>query len=467
MGGIARTVNYKGNRIDIGGHRFFSKSDRVMQWWLNILPMESLEVPTDSVDRVMLVRSAEVAHLLPPAFLRLPDPAHSGRRSRKLGAVRTIRIGLSYLWSVLFPIKPERSLEQFFINRFGRELYRTFFKDYTEKVWGVPCIADQRRVGSAAGQGPVDRQVDPALPAPTLPQDGPTSRQKGTETSLIEQFLYPKYGPGQMWEEVARRVAAKGGEVLTGWDVRADPCVRRRGDGRHRRARRRPARSRRFEGDCFFSTMPVKDLVRALDAGVPAARSGRSARGSSTATSSRSGCWWTGSRFDEADGSLIRDNWIYIQEPDVQVGRLQIFNNWSPYLVADPSKVWIGLEYFCYERDSLWRRPDRGTDRAGQGRTGEDRHHRRADCPGRDRDPDARRPTRPTSAPTPASAELRQYLDGFENLFLIGRNGMHRYNNQDHSMLTAMTAVDNIVPGVASKENIWAVNTEEEYHEEK
>jgi protoporphyrinogen oxidase len=462
MGGIARTVNYKGNRIDIGGHRFFSKSDRVMQWWFRLLPPESETVRAETDDRVMLVRNRRSRIYFLRRFFDYPVRLTPATLAR-LGPGRTVRIGFSYLRSMIAPIRPERSLEDFFVNRFGRELYKTFFRGYTEKVWGVACGQISSEWGAQRVKGlSVAKSI--LHFCRQLVRGGQDIAQKGTETSLIERFLYPKYGPGQMWEEVARQVAAKGGEVLTGWEVRQIHC-----DGWKVAAvtavHAGTGETRRFQGDCFFSTMAVKDLVRGMDAPMPAG-----IRETGEALLYRDfitvGLLVDRLKVHEPDGSMIRDNWIYIQEPDVLVGRMQIFNNWSPYLVADRSKVWIGLEYFCFEGDSLWNRTD-----AGMVELAKTEMERIGILDGGAvSDATVLRVEKTYPAYFGAYARfgpVREYLNRFENLYLVGRNGMHRYNNQDHSMLTAMTAVDNIAAGVRSKDNVWAVNTEEEYHEEK
>jgi len=478
LGGLARTVHHNGNRIDIGGHRFFSKSDRVMRWWFRMLPPEtagadafpigyrgeSREIRTPGVtdpsttDEVLLVRSrkSRIYHLrkLFDYPLRL-----SARTLANLGALRTLRIGLSYVRARLLPIRDERNLEQFFVNRFGRELYRTFFRSYTEKVWGVPCTRISAAWGAQRVKGlSIRKALVHALARPFRRRD---IAQKGLETSLIERFLYPKYGPGQMWEVCARKVEAQGGRILRRRRVER---LLRDGD------RITAIVARNLEtgaeethvGDLFFSTMPVKDLVRGIE-GAPAAVR-EVAEGLVYRDFITVGLLVERLGIRERDGTAVRDNWIYIQEPDVRVGRLQIFNNWSPWLVRDPSKIWIGLEYFCDEGDDLWRLPDDAM--AGLAveellRIGILESPRTLD-----RTVIRVPKTYPAYLGTyERFGEVRAWADRFENLFLVGRNGMHRYNNQDHSMLAAMTAVDNLVAGRRDRSNIWDVNTEQEYHE--
>jgi protoporphyrinogen oxidase len=486
MGGIARTVNYKGNRIDIGGHRFFSKSDRVMRWWLEMLPLQatsssqhaityqqktrsvsaSPEGPNpDKEDRVMLVRRRRSRIYFLRRFFDYPIRL-SAETVSKLGLARTFRIGVSYLKSVLLPIKNERTLEEFFINRFGKELYRTFFKSYTEKVWGVPCDQISAEWGEQRVKGLSIRKSIQHFLKQSLRKRSDIS-QKDTETSLIEQFLYPKYGPGQMWEEVARKVREKGGEILTGYEV-SRICI----DSARVKAiagvQTAAGEERVFEGDYFFSTMAIKDLVRALDL-EPPPEVKEISEGLMYRDFVTVGLLVEDLKVKEnsPEGArLIRDNWIYIQEPDVLVGRLQIFNNWSPYMVADRTKVWIGLEYFCDQSDPLWRAKDEEMIRLAKEELA------RIEIIDDTAVLDATVVRMPKTYPAYFGTydrfdELREYLDCFENLFLVGRNGMHRYNNQDHSMLAAMVAVDNIISNVRSKDNIWAVNTEMDYLEEK
>jgi protoporphyrinogen oxidase len=465
MGGISRTIQYKGNRMDLGGHRFFSKSDRVMNWWLAQMPIAK-DYEAERTDLRMLLRSRKSRIYFLRRFFEYPVQLTWDTLS-KLGFRRTMRIGLSYLRSTLFPIKPVNSLEEFFINRFGRELYLTFFKAYTEKVWGVPCDRIRAEWGAQRIKGlSVRKAIAHFLRQSVNKNDRADVSQKGTETSLIEQFLYPKFGPGQMWEEVARKVVAAGGEIITGVDVTG---VESR-DGRIVAVTGADAENkmRRFSGDYFLSTTSVQELVRGLGdvAPAPVRDIAENLQYRDFVTVGlllkQLKLHEPGGRF----GKLISDNWIYIQEPDVLVGRLQVFNNWSPYLVSDPSKVWLGAEYFCNESDELWRKPDPEMAQLAIDELA------KIDVIDKDDVLDWTVARMPKTYPAYFGAysrfhEVREYLDRFENLFLIGRNGMHKYNNQDHSMLTAMTAVDNILAGIHDKSNIWAVNTEEEYHETK
>ncbi len=485
VGGISRTVNYKGNRIDIGGHRFFSKSDQVMRWWCDMLPLQRLNGrPVDvgwqsklpapettgqdpdpnEIDAVMLVRSRKSRIYYQGKLFDYPVSL-SKQTILNLGLMRLLKIGFSYAKASLFPIRHEQNLEDFLINRFGKELYLTFFKSYTEKVWGVPCQEISAAWGAQRIKGmSIRKAVLHALARPFARREDVA--QKKTETSLIEQFLYPKYGPGQMWETCAEKVKAMGGEItmnvkvdrvlvngdqvigVTGIDQKTNKAVT-------------------FEGDYFFSTMPVSELTRAIGDGMPAdirkIGEGLTYRDFITVGLLLSELKVYGHTEDDEP---LTDNWIYIQEPDVRVGRLQIFNNWSPYMVADPSKTWVGLEYFCNDTDELWRLND--AEMADLAAKELARIGRVDKCDVLDWTVIRMPKTYPAYFGTYSRFdELREYLDRLDNLYLIGRNGMHRYNNQDHSMLTAMTAVDNIIAGRHDKSNIWSVNTEQEYHEDK
>jgi protoporphyrinogen oxidase len=534
IGGISRTIKYKGNRMDIGGHRFFSKSDRVMQWWVDLMPPEGVEAkdeaPAAALPEISYQGKKRVvvvpAHLKEEPVLRgagpilhyveeedsedeAPDaeeavaaavvthePVDSDlvmlirqRKSRiyylrkffdypitltattlkNLGLVRTFRVGMSYMKSQVSQIAPEKSLEDFLINRFGRQLYLTFFKSYTEKVWGTPCDEISAEWGAQRIKGlslttAVKHFLKKTFSGKTKAGD---LAQKGTDTSLIERFMYPKFGPGQLWEHVADLIREGGGEIHMGWKVDRVHCSMEGGVKRvvSIDAVNASGERRTFAGDYFFSTMPMRDLVEALDAPVP-----ENVREVSAGLQYRDfitvGLLVDRLKVKEPDGGLLKDTWIYVQEPDVVLGRLQIFNNWSPYLVADPTKVWIGLEYFCYDTDELWKMPDEELKKFAIAEVAKIGILNAEDVS------DGHVVRVPKTYPAYFGTydrfeELREFTDGFENLFLVGRNGMHKYNNQDHSMLTAMTAVDGIVAGHVDKAALWGINTEQEYHEEK
>jgi len=491
IGGLSRTVRYKGNRIDIGGHRFFSKSDRVMNWWTEVMPVQSARVrmkarvhqityqrqsravavlddapEPEQDDRVMLIRNRKSRIYFLRQFFDYPI-ALSADTIKKLGLWRMFKIGMSYIKCAAHQ-RPENSLEDFFINRFGKELYRTFFKSYTEKVWGVPCEKISAEWGAQRIKGLSIAKALSHFAKKTFSRKKPAGiAQKQTETSLIEKFMYPKLGPGQLWEYVAEEVSQGGGKVRLGWTV--DRLLTR---GNQIQAAEMVNTStgerERIEAEYFFSTMPVKELIRCLDADVPA-----NVREVSEGLVYRDfitvGLLLRKLKIHDetpAGKKLLSDNWIYIQEPDVQLGRMQIFNNWSPYLVADPANVWIGLEYFCNETDPIWRMSDPAVIAVAKHEV------QKIGIIDSNDVLDSVVIRVPKTYPAYFGAyerfeEVKQYINQFENLFLVGRNGMHKYNNQDHSMLTAMTAVDNIVEGRTDKSNIWALNSEMEYHESK
>ena len=532
IGGISRTIRYKGNRMDIGGHRFFSKSDRVMQWWMDLMPPDlsdhegvheiayhgqkrvvtvpaHLEQepplrgmgPKSGEHRVAPVALAEldedegqrepveaVVEVLPAELTPDPDlvmlirPRKSriyylrkffdypikltGTTLSNLGVARTVRVGVSYVWSRFRQITPEKSLQDFLINRFGRELYLTFFKSYTEKVWGTPCEQISAEWGAQRIKGLSLTTAVKHFLKKTFSGGSKSSgdvAQKGTDTSLIERFMYPKYGPGQLWEHVADEIVRLGGEIHMGLRVTKIECSGKRVVGVE--ATNDAGEIAQFDGDSFFSTMPMRELVRALNAPVPA-----NVREVSEGLEYRDfvtvGLLCDRLKVREADGGLLKDTWIYVQEPDVLLGRLQIFNNWSPYLVEDPSKVWIGLEYFCYETDELWKMDDEVLKQFAIAEVA------KIGIIDADAVSDGHVVRVPKTYPAYFGTydrfeELREFTDSFENLYLVGRNGMHKYNNQDHSMLTAMTVVDGLCAGGVDKSALWGINTEQEYHEEK
>jgi protoporphyrinogen oxidase len=478
VGGISKTVNYRGNRLDLGGHRFFSKSDWVMRWWQDILPVAedkahaasplriSYQGQTRDIapagreplgsDAVMLIRRRLSRIFYRRRFFDYPLKLNPNTL-KNMGLIESLHIGLSYGRAQVMPRSPESTLEDFFINRFGERLYRTFFKDYTEKVWGVPCRqisaewGAQRIKGLSVRKALAHAAASPFRPASHTPQ-------QRVETSLIERFLYPKFGPGQMWEEVARQVALRGGEVHlnhrvvgvehAGFKVSAVQ-VRDESTGE----------VRRVACGQFISTMPVRNLIAFLGPEDP--QVARIAAGLPYRDFITAGLLLR--RMKPGNG-MPPDNWIYIQDRDVRIGRLQVFNNWSPAMVADPRTIWLGLEYFCREADDLWSMRDADfLDFAA-------RELETIGLIDRNEVLDGTVVRVPKAYPAyfgtyAEFGRVRAYLDQFSNLYPVGRNGMHRYNNQDHSMLAASSAVHCILGG-GGKSGIWRINAEEAYHEE-
>lgn len=484
IGGISRTVNHKGNRIDIGGHRFFSKSDWVMDWWRDILPIEGGQagafeiayqnqrrsVTADGAaadsDRVMLVRSRLSRIYFDGKFFAYPIKADVGT-ALKLGPARMARIAATYGYARAFPRAPERSLEDFLVNRFGGELYRTFFKDYTEKVWGVPCDVISAEWGAQRIKGlNITRALVNALRAPLRRAGlagGPTN------TSLIEQFLYPKYGPGQMWETVAEKVRALGGEIRLHQQVK-------RIDVRGFLARgvtvldTASNTETHITADSVISTMPVRDLIAGMGAAAPDSvhrvAAGLEYRDFVTVGLLLRKLQKTPGADPNSNINLIPDNWIYVQDGGVKVGRLQFFNNWSPWMVADPNTVWVGMEYFCNEGDGLWSLSDSAMAELGIRELAKLKLAHQGDL----LDSVVIRVPKAYPGYFGSYGEfetIRMFLNSIPNLFLVGRNGMHRYNNQDHSMLTASYAVTALLMGSEDKAPLWSVNIGDDYHEEK
>jgi protoporphyrinogen oxidase len=481
VGGLSRTVRHNGNRIDIGGHRFFSKSDRVMEWWSHMLPFDIPKELTDHFEigyqnKRRTLDAAVLPHAAPDAeksfgvrprvsriyydgnFFDYPVSL-SLRTLRQLGLSRLSGILWSYLRARLSAAPEPRNLEEFFVQRFGRRLYETFFKSYTEKVWGLPCtkISAQwgaQRVKSLSIAGAARHAVGRLFGA-----------AGARETSLIERFLYPHLGPGQLWEEAADRIRAMGGEIRFRRKIRGIEF-----DGEKILSveieNLETGEAGRQECDLLVSTMPVKDLIGGFDRLVPPEVL-KVARGLEYRDFITVGILVDRLEVKPPSGAgLISDTWIYVQDPGVKLGRIQIYNNWSAGMIADPSKVWLGLEYFCTEGDELWTKSDREMiDFAGGelGRIGFIE-------PGSVRDAAVLRV--PKAYPAywgefERFSVIQEFIDRIPNLYPIGRNGMHRYNNQDHSMLTAMAAVDHIRGVVPGKSSVWAVNAEDDYHEER
>ncbi|MHB1461304.1 MAG: NAD(P)/FAD-dependent oxidoreductase [Armatimonadota bacterium] len=499
IGGISRTDQFEGNRIDIGGHRFFSKSQRVMDWWFNVMPPQSAPsrddkilhrevelvdkcevLPLDSseaiestqrdpevTDRVMLNRSRLSRILFLRKFFDYPISL-SGKTLKNLGMARVMRIGWGYVVAKVAKRKPVRSLEDFLVNQFGYELYCTFFRDYTEKVWGVPCQKLSAAWGAQRIKGlSLSKAILHALKS-ALPKSSKSDQSK-VETSLIERFWYPKLGPGQLWEVVAGDLLQAGAEIRMGTKVVGLTTEGDRVTG-VQVLNPETGEVETILGDYVFSSMPIKELLPALKTQVPQeiadVAAGLQYRDFMTVGVLARKLKLTNDTERPSVNNIVPDNWIYIQEPDVRVGRLQIFNNWSPYMVADSNTAWVGMEYFANEGDELWLMDDGSfcqfavKELAAIGVV----------------DVEDILKTVLIRVPKAYPAyfgsyeqfdQVKSYLSRFENLFLVGRNGQHRYNNQDHSMLTAMVAVDYISGKIQNRDDVWNVNVEKEYHESK
>jgi protoporphyrinogen oxidase len=431
VGGISRTARYKDYRFDIGGHRFFTKITPVERLWEELLGDEFIEVPR--LSRI----------LYDGKFFNYPLKAMNALSG--LGIIEAIRIVASYTRARLRPNPVEENFEQWVSNRFGSRLYQIFFKTYTEKVWGIPCTEIRAEWAAQRVQGlSLARAI---LSATSL------QRRSATTRSLIESFRYPRLGPGQMWERCAERVVEMGGRVLTsrkvgsfeveGGVVRA--AVVETDEG-----------SERFEGEHFITTMPLRSLVRAVSPPPPAEVSDAAKR-----LAYRD--FILVALILDRD-SIFPDNWIYVHTPGVLVGRIQNFNNWSAAMVPREGSTCIGMEYFCFRGDGLWSRSDSdlislatqeleqlGLANGARVIDGTVVRMRKA-YPIYD------------STYKESVDVIREYLDSIPNLITVGRNGMHKYNNQDHSMFTAMLAVENMN---GASHDLWAVNTDYEYLEEQ
>ncbi len=487
IGGISQTVDHNGYRIDYGPHRFFSKVDRVLDLWESVLPLQGAPARDDILldrniplskkegapdpeksDRVMLFKNRITRIFFMRKFFDYPISLKP-QLFLNLGLIRTAKIGFSYIWSRLFPIRKEKSLEDFFINRFGRELYLTFFKDYTEKVWGVNCHEIPPDWGAQRVKGlSIGRALLDALKK-MLQKKDTSLDQKGTETSLIERFMYPKYGAGHMYESIAEKVLDMGGIIernskITG--IRAD-------GNRITEAVVENTETREIKtvtGDYFLSTMPVKELVEGFSP-EPPEEVRRTAEGLMYRDYIQVGLLFTDMILKNKTrirtmNNIIPDNWIYVQESDVKMGRLDFFNNFSTYMLKDTGKIWLGAEYFCSEGDELWSKSDREMLDFCLDELEKTNMAARKDL--LDGVVLRMKKVYPSYFGTYKNFDrIIDFVNGFENLFLVGRNGMHKYNNMDHSIMSGMMAVDNIREGITGKDNLWELNTEEEYHEEK
>lgn len=440
VGGISRTVNYKGNRMDMGGHRFFSKAPEVNAWWDEMLPM----MKRNRLSRIFFNQK----------FFDYPITLKI-KTLKNLGFGTTVVIGFSYLKSAIFKRK-EESLEDFYINRFGKKLYSLFFENYTENLWGRHPREISPEWGAQRVKG---------LSITTILKDifGKKFKRKGrkVETSLIEEFLYPKYGPGEMWETVAQRITARSGKIIFG--AKAVKVRRDKKNNVTAVVYQKDGKNITIKCDYAISTMPVKDLVEAMD-DVPE-KYAKIANGLPYRSFKTVGVLCKGMAL--GNKHIIPDNWVYVHDRSVKMGRFQVFNNWSPYLVKNPKTVWLGLEYFCDEGDDFWNMKDEDFAalaidemlKLGLIKSRKDVL---------DFHVESVKKAYPAYFDTYNQfGALRNYLDKIPNLYLIGRNGQHHYNNMDHSMCTAFEAVKNILSGKTEKTNIWNVNTEKDYHELK
>ena len=431
VGGISRTAQYKGFRFDIGGHRFFTKIEPVQQLWEEILGDEFISVPR--LSRIYYNGT----------FFDYPLKAKNALMG--LGPINALLIVLSYLKWHYQPYQVEENFEQWVTNRFGKRLYEIFFKTYTEKVWGIPCTEIRAEWAAQRIQGLSWARA--ILNATAL------NRRSTAIKTLIHEFRYPRLGPGQMWERCAELIEQMGGRVLKRHLVKTVEVV----DGRAVAVvADTPDGERRFAADHVIATTAVRSLVRAIAPAAPpevrAAAEGLKYRDFVVVALV----------LDREN--LFPDNWIYIHTPGIRIGRIQNFNNWSKAMVPEPGRTCLGLEYFCFKGDGTWDKPDAELIAEGA---------REVEQLGLAKAADVRDGTvirMPKAYPIYDGAYrghldvIRGFIDPIANLHTVGRNGMHKYNNQDHSMLTAMMAVWNMQ---GASHDIWAVNTDFEYHEEQ
>ena len=482
VGGISATHNYKNNRIDLGGYRFFTKSDRVMKWWLNFLPLQTAPSKDDILlsdennnahntamydpeknDNVMLQRRRISRIYYNKKFFDYPVSL-SLNTVLGLGIWRMILIVLSYFKALVFK-RNEKSLEDFFVNRFGYKLYETFFKDYTEKLWGIKCADISAEWGAQRVKGISIL----AIVKDIFQKIFKIKKGKNIETSLIDGFYYPKFGPGHLWQTVADKIKEKGGDIL--FNIKITDVVCEGNLVKKICWENDNGEKKEIEPDYVLSSMPVKYLIKLMgnrvNNEVKNIADGLAYRDFRTVGVLVNKLKLKNKTKYNTVNGIVPDTWIYVQEKNVKMGRIQVFNNWSPYMVNDfENTVWLGLEYFCSQGDEIWDAKDKDFIDFAVGELVKmgvvDIEDVLDTC------------SYKVEKAYPAYfgsydkfEKIREFVDGFDNLFLIGRNGMHKYNNMDHSVLTAMTAVDNIVHVKNSKDNIWLVNTEKEYHEEK
>lgn len=477
IGGISKTVNYNGNRMDIGGHRFFSKDKKIMDFWEELMPIQGensfdddkLKIkknlkkggPNPQKDnRVMLIRNRVSRIYYLKKFFDYPITLKK-ETFLNLGLIRTLKAGFSYL-KTLFIKKKEESLENFYINRFGKVLYSMFFEKYTEKLWG-------KHPSKISADWGVQRVKGLSIKAVIKDMLFKTKNKDKTETSLIEEFWYPKFGPGQLWETLATEVEKLGGKILKEHKV-----VNLNIDNNKINSVICDVNNKNetFEGDIFISSMPIKDLINGFIGQEVPNDILKIANGLPYVDFQTVGVLLKKLKLKNETniktlGNIIPDCWIYVQEPEVKMLRFQVFNNWSPYLVKDTENtVWLGLEYTCQENDEYWNMSDKEFSNFAINELITMQIIDKEDVI------DFHREKIKKAYPAYFDTyeridELINYLNKFENLFCVGRNGQHRYNNMDHSMATSIEAIKNIKAEIKIKDNIWNVNTEKNYHEVK
>ena len=472
IGGISKTVNYKGNRMDIGGHRFFSKSEEINNLWEEIMPLQGSKSYDDKVldrestlseggpdpekeDKVFLIRKRVSRIFYLNKFFDYPI-SMKFKTFKNMGLKRTIQSGFSYLRSILIK-KKEDSLENFYINRFGKKLYSMFFEKYTEKLWG----RNPKDIDPSWGAQRVKGLSIIAVIKDML------HLSKKKETSLIEEYIYPKYGPGQLWEEFAKKIETSGGEIRKKSKV---VRINKKNNKVESLVYINNKKENTIKADIVISSMPVKDLVLNMN-DVPKdirhIAKNLPYRDFVTVGLLVKKLNLKNETKIKTINNIVPDCWIYIQEDKVKLGRIQIFNNWSPYMVKDINNtVWIGLEYFCNENDGFWNLYEKECanfsikELVSMGIISKDDvidFHR-----------EKVKKAYPAYFDSYKDIDkVIKYLNTMDNLYCIGRNGQHRYNNMDHSMMTAIETVKNIESGDTDKSNIWNVNIEGVYHEKK
>ena len=478
VGGISRTAYYNGNRMDVGGHRFFTKVERVSNLWHEIMPLQgSLSIDDKILNRtipledngpdpekedvVMLKRHRVSRIYFLKKFFDYPI-SMKPRTFANMGFGRTMKAGFGYLGSCIHKRK-ENSLEDFYINRFGKPLYQLFFESYTEKLWGVHPSKLSADWGAQRVKGlSLSKAFWNAITKPFR------KKNKKVETSLIEQFEYPKFGPGQLYTLLADSLVKKGVNIVYNSEVNKIVLNKN-----HQVSEVITKDGKSYKADYFVSSMPIKDLFMALGEDVVSHEAYETAVNLPYRDFITVGLLLDKLKIKNKTkiptvNEIVPDTWIYVQERDVTMGRMQLFNNWSPYMVADPlNTVWMGLEYFCSEGDEMWTAND--TDFINMA---VDELVRMGIIESKDNVLDATRLKVKKAYPAYFGSYdhfdlVRKELDNISNLYCVGRNGQHRYNNMDHSMLTGLIAADYIKENNTDKTALWEVNTEKEYHETK